>query len=107
DGETGAHLTTKPGPDGAGPGPGAGALLQGGAHSEHGPCGPGDHHGGAADLQTAQETGVCVCAEVHVLLLCDLLVLLQKGPDDRLVLRCPSRWLGGGGGGSGDSKTSF
>ncbi|KAL2079191.1 hypothetical protein ACEWY4_024935 [Coilia grayii] len=45
--------------------------------------------------------------EVHALLLCDLLVLLQKGPDDKLVLRCPSRWLGGGGGGSGDSKTPF
>ena len=67
DGETGAHLPTKPGPDGAGPGPGAGALLQGGAHSEHGPCGPGDHHGGAADLQTAQETGLCVCVCVCVL----------------------------------------
>ncbi|XP_076144910.1 rho guanine nucleotide exchange factor 11 isoform X1 [Alosa pseudoharengus] len=39
--------------------------------------------------------------EVHALLLCDLLVLLQKGADDRLVLRCPSRW------GGGDSKTSF
>ncbi|XP_063042451.1 rho guanine nucleotide exchange factor 11 isoform X2 [Engraulis encrasicolus] len=45
--------------------------------------------------------------EVHALLLCDLLVLLQKGPDDKLVLRCPSRWQGGGGGGSGDAKTPF
>ncbi|KAF7654701.1 hypothetical protein LDENG_00066210, partial [Lucifuga dentata] len=39
--------------------------------------------------------------EIQALLLSDCLVLLQKGPDDRLLLRCPSRWLGGGGGGSG------
>lgn len=50
---------------------------------------------------------VCVLADVHALLLVDLLVLMQKGPDDRLILRCPSRWLGGGGSGSGDSKTTF
>lgn len=41
------------------------------------------------------------------MLLSDCLVLLQRGPDERLQLRYPSRWLGGGGGGSGDSKTSF
>ncbi|CAJ1086066.1 rho guanine nucleotide exchange factor 11 isoform X1 [Xyrichtys novacula] len=45
--------------------------------------------------------------EIQALLLSDCLVLLQRGPDDRLHLRYPSRWLGGGGGGSGDSKTSF
>uniref|UniRef100_A0A667WSR9 Rho guanine nucleotide exchange factor (GEF) 11 n=1 Tax=Myripristis murdjan TaxID=586833 RepID=A0A667WSR9_9TELE len=44
---------------------------------------------------------------IQALLLSDLLVLLQRGPDDRLLLRCPSRWLGGGVGGSGDTKTSF
>ncbi|XP_050970709.1 rho guanine nucleotide exchange factor 11 isoform X2 [Labeo rohita] len=35
--------------------------------------------------------------EVQALLLSDLLVLLQRGPDERLILRCPSRSLGGGG----------
>ncbi|KAI3375703.1 hypothetical protein L3Q82_004013 [Scortum barcoo] len=45
--------------------------------------------------------------EIQALLLSDCLVLLQRGPDDRLQLRYPSRWLGGGGGSSGDSKTSF
>ncbi|CAN9509432.1 unnamed protein product [Ophioblennius macclurei] len=45
--------------------------------------------------------------EIQALLLSDFLVLLQKGPDDRLQLRYPSRWLGGGGGGGGDSKTSL
>ncbi|XP_015462691.3 rho guanine nucleotide exchange factor 11 isoform X3 [Astyanax mexicanus] len=34
--------------------------------------------------------------EIQALLLSDLLVLLQRGPDDRLILRCPSRSLGGG-----------
>ncbi|XP_059210834.1 rho guanine nucleotide exchange factor 11 isoform X2 [Centropristis striata] len=42
--------------------------------------------------------------EIQALLLSDCLVLLQRGPDDRLQLRYPTRWLGGG---SGDSKTSF
>ncbi|XP_049423909.1 rho guanine nucleotide exchange factor 11 isoform X1 [Epinephelus fuscoguttatus] len=42
--------------------------------------------------------------EIQALLLSDCLVLLQRGPDDRLQLKYPSRWLGGG---SGDSKTSF
>ncbi|KAJ8007580.1 hypothetical protein DPEC_G00095510 [Dallia pectoralis] len=45
--------------------------------------------------------------EIQALLLTDMLVLLQRGPDDRLLLRCPSRWLGGVGGGSGDTKASF
>uniref|UniRef100_A0A3Q2G3R2 Rho guanine nucleotide exchange factor 11 n=1 Tax=Cyprinodon variegatus TaxID=28743 RepID=A0A3Q2G3R2_CYPVA len=45
--------------------------------------------------------------EIQALLLTDCLLLLQKGPDDRLQLRYPSRWLGGGGGGSIDNKTSF
>ncbi|XP_056884262.1 rho guanine nucleotide exchange factor 11 isoform X5 [Takifugu flavidus] len=45
--------------------------------------------------------------EIQALLLSDCLVLLQRGPDDRLMLRYPSRWLGGGGTGGGDSKTSF
>lgn len=45
-------------------------------------------------------------SEIQALLLSDCLVLLQRGPDDRLMLRYPSRWLGGGGTG-GDSKTSF
>lgn len=53
-------------------------------------------------------TRLCVpSSEIQALLLSDCLVLLQRGPDDRLQLRYPSRWLGGGGGGSGDSKTSF
>uniref|UniRef100_A0A669BGA0 Rho guanine nucleotide exchange factor (GEF) 11 n=1 Tax=Oreochromis niloticus TaxID=8128 RepID=A0A669BGA0_ORENI len=43
----------------------------------------------------------------HPLLLSDCLVLLQKGPDDRLQLRYHSSRLGVSGGGSGDSKTSF
>uniref|UniRef100_A0A8C9VI11 Rho guanine nucleotide exchange factor 11 n=1 Tax=Scleropages formosus TaxID=113540 RepID=A0A8C9VI11_SCLFO len=41
------------------------------------------------------------------LLLSDLLVLLQKGPDERLVLRCPSRSLGGAVSGIGDTKPSL
>ncbi|XP_016889648.1 rho guanine nucleotide exchange factor 11 isoform X2 [Cynoglossus semilaevis] len=45
--------------------------------------------------------------EIQGLLLSDCLVLLQKGPDDRLQLRYPSRWLSGAAGGGGDSKTSF
>nr|XP_020444315.1 rho guanine nucleotide exchange factor 11 [Monopterus albus] len=45
--------------------------------------------------------------EIQALLLSDCLVLLQRGPDDRLQLRYPSRWLGGGGVATGDSKTSF
>ncbi|KAM9827739.1 rho guanine nucleotide exchange factor 11 [Neosynchiropus ocellatus] len=45
--------------------------------------------------------------EIQALLLSDCLLLLQRGPDERLQLRYPSRWLGGGGGVSGDSKTSF
>ncbi|CAL8327041.1 unnamed protein product [Lota lota] len=45
--------------------------------------------------------------EIQALLLSDALVLLQRGPDDRLVLRVPSRWLGAVGGGGGDSKTPF
>ncbi|KAK1784326.1 hypothetical protein P4O66_019103, partial [Electrophorus voltai] len=38
--------------------------------------------------------------DIHALLLSDLLVLLQRGPGDRLILRCPARSLGGvlGGG---------
>ncbi|XP_028262876.1 rho guanine nucleotide exchange factor 11 isoform X2 [Parambassis ranga] len=45
--------------------------------------------------------------DIQALLLSDCLVLLQRGPDDRLQLRHPSRWLGGGGGSGGDTKTSF
>nr|XP_057925313.1 rho guanine nucleotide exchange factor 11 isoform X4 [Doryrhamphus excisus] len=46
--------------------------------------------------------------DIQALLLSDCLLLLQRGPDERLQLRPPSRWLGGGGGGAGgDSKTSF
>ncbi|CAM4512768.1 unnamed protein product [Leuciscus chuanchicus] len=41
--------------------------------------------------------------EIQALLLSDLLVLLQKGPDERLILRCPSRSLGG----ATDLKTPF
>lgn len=44
-------------------------------------------------------------SEIQALLLSDLLVLLQRGPDDRLILRCPSRSLGGVG--ATDTKTSF
>ncbi|KAG1937919.1 rho guanine nucleotide exchange factor [Pimephales promelas] len=33
--------------------------------------------------------------EIQALLLSDLLLLLLKGPDERLILRCPSRSLGG------------
>uniref|UniRef100_A0A3B3ZZI4 Uncharacterized protein n=1 Tax=Periophthalmus magnuspinnatus TaxID=409849 RepID=A0A3B3ZZI4_9GOBI len=43
--------------------------------------------------------------EIQALLLSDCLVLLQRGPDERLQLRYP-RWLGGGGGPMGDGKTS-
>ncbi|XP_053537517.1 rho guanine nucleotide exchange factor 11 isoform X3 [Ictalurus punctatus] len=43
--------------------------------------------------------------DVQAVLLSDLLVLLQRGPDDRLILRCPSRSLGGGG--NTDQKTPF
>ncbi|KAM8899679.1 rho guanine nucleotide exchange factor 11 isoform 3-T3 [Spinachia spinachia] len=45
--------------------------------------------------------------EIQALLLSDCLLLLQRGPDDRLQLRYPSRWLGGSGGGSVDSKNSL
>ncbi|XP_067303671.1 rho guanine nucleotide exchange factor 11 isoform X2 [Pseudorasbora parva] len=45
--------------------------------------------------------------EIQALLLSDLLVLLQKGPDERLVLRCPSRSLGGVVGGATDLKAPF
>ncbi|KAM4714008.1 rho guanine nucleotide exchange factor 11 [Anableps anableps] len=45
--------------------------------------------------------------EIQALLLSDCLLLLQKGPDDRLLLRYPSRWLGGGGGVITDTKSSF
>ncbi|XP_051574256.1 rho guanine nucleotide exchange factor 11 isoform X2 [Myxocyprinus asiaticus] len=45
--------------------------------------------------------------EIQALLLSDLLVLLQRGPDDRLILRCPSRSLGGVGGGATDLKAPF
>ncbi|XP_043952792.1 rho guanine nucleotide exchange factor 11 isoform X6 [Gambusia affinis] len=45
--------------------------------------------------------------EIQAVLLSDCLVLLQKGPDDRLLLRYPSRWMGGGGGVIADTKTSF
>lgn len=45
--------------------------------------------------------------DIQALLLSDCLLLLQRGPDDRLLLRNPSRWMGGGGGVSGDSKTSL
>ncbi|XP_053485613.1 rho guanine nucleotide exchange factor 11 isoform X4 [Ictalurus furcatus] len=43
--------------------------------------------------------------DVQAVLLSDLLVLLQRGPDDRLILRCPSRSLGGVG--NTDQKTPF
>lgn len=45
--------------------------------------------------------------EIQALLLSDCLLLLQRGPDDRLQLKYPSRWLGGGGASSGESKTFF
>lgn len=57
-GKTGAHLPGEPGPDGPRLRSRAGPLLQGGAHPEHGPRGQGDHHGGAADQQASQETGL-------------------------------------------------
>ncbi|XP_077399907.1 rho guanine nucleotide exchange factor 11 isoform X3 [Vanacampus margaritifer] len=40
--------------------------------------------------------------DIHALLLSDCLLLLQRGPDERLLLRHPSRWLGVNVGG-GDS----
>ena len=53
-------------------------------------------------------TSLCATpSEIQALLLSDCLVLLQRGPDDRLQLRYPSRWMAGGGTGGGDSKTSF
>uniref|UniRef100_A0A8C6SI75 Rho guanine nucleotide exchange factor (GEF) 11 n=1 Tax=Neogobius melanostomus TaxID=47308 RepID=A0A8C6SI75_9GOBI len=45
--------------------------------------------------------------KIQALLLSDCLVLLQRGPDDRLLLRYPSRWMSAGGGSTGDGKTSF
>ncbi|XP_072553649.1 rho guanine nucleotide exchange factor 11 isoform X3 [Paramormyrops kingsleyae] len=60
-------------------------------------------HEGALTWRVSKEKAI----EVQALLLSDLLVLLQRGPDDRLVLRCPSRSLGGGVGGSNELKTSF
>ena len=57
-GEAGANFSREPGPHGPRLGSGAGSLLQGGADPEHGPRGQGDHHGGAADLQASQETGL-------------------------------------------------
>ncbi|XP_066536740.1 rho guanine nucleotide exchange factor 11 isoform X2 [Hoplias malabaricus] len=45
--------------------------------------------------------------EIQALLLSDLLLLLQRGPDDRLILRCPSRSLGVVGVGNTDLKTPF
>ncbi|KAM9834921.1 rho guanine nucleotide exchange factor 11 isoform 1-T1 [Syngnathus typhle] len=44
--------------------------------------------------------------DIHALLLSDCLLLLQRGPDERLLLRHPSRWLGGGGGGGGGGGDS-
>ncbi|TRY81875.1 hypothetical protein DNTS_004951 [Danionella cerebrum] len=41
--------------------------------------------------------------EIQALLLSDLLLLLQRGPDERLVLRCPSRSVGG----ASDPRTPF
>lgn len=53
-------------------------------------------------------TSVCISPlEIQALLLSDCLLLLQRGPDDRLQLKYPSRWLGGGGAGTGESKTFF
>lgn len=53
-------------------------------------------------------TSVCISPlEIQALLLSDCLLLLQRGPDDRLQLKYPSRWLGGGGASSGESKTFF
>ncbi|XP_048826817.1 rho guanine nucleotide exchange factor 11 isoform X2 [Brienomyrus brachyistius] len=60
-------------------------------------------HEGALIWRVSREKAI----EVQALLLSDLLVLLQRGPDDRLVLRCPSRSLGGVVGGSNELKTSF
>lgn len=56
--EAGAHLPCKSCPYGSWLGAGSSSLLQGRADSEHGPCGQGDQHGGAADLQASQKTGV-------------------------------------------------
>ncbi|KAL4618283.1 rho guanine nucleotide exchange factor 11 isoform X2 [Arapaima gigas] len=60
-------------------------------------------HEGALTWRISKDKAI----EVQALLLSDLLVLLQKGPDERLVLRCPSRSLGGAVGGSGDTKPSL
>lgn len=56
-GKTRANLPCESSPYGPWLGIGAGSILQGGAHPKYGPCGQGDHHGGAADLQASQETG--------------------------------------------------
>ncbi|XP_035377027.1 rho guanine nucleotide exchange factor 11-like [Electrophorus electricus] len=45
--------------------------------------------------------------DIHALLLSDMLVLLQRGPGDRLILRCPARSLGGVWGGNMHLKTTF
>ncbi|KAK1802479.1 hypothetical protein P4O66_022148 [Electrophorus voltai] len=45
--------------------------------------------------------------DIHALLLSDMLVLLQRGSGDRLILRCPARSLGGVWGRNTDLKTPF
>ena len=84
--KTGADLPGESSPHGSRLGSGASALFKGGTDPEHGPSGPRDHHGGAADLQASQEAGrhshTCsdtppppefglhtVCSEMQVLLL--------------------------------------
>lgn len=57
--EAGAHLAGEPSPHGHWLGSSSGSILQGGVDSEHGTCGQGDHHGGAADLQASQKAGPC------------------------------------------------
>lgn len=57
-GEAGAHLPREPGPYGPRLGSGPSSLFQGGADPEHGPRGQGDYHGGAADMQASQKTGL-------------------------------------------------
>ncbi|KAK1802480.1 hypothetical protein P4O66_022149, partial [Electrophorus voltai] len=45
--------------------------------------------------------------DIHALLLSDMLVLLQRGSGDRLILRCPAHSLGGVWGRNTDLKTPF
>ncbi|KAK1784341.1 hypothetical protein P4O66_019095 [Electrophorus voltai] len=66
---------------------------------------------GSPDLQPLLRAQACspwdITSYIHALLLSDMLVLLQRGSGDRLILRCPARSLGGVWGRNTDLKTPF